>query len=509
MTAPRALGRRRRRRQLRGLRATCCPAIRSRSARSRRCRSGIAACSAAARPRRRCAPARASACAAKHVGVSGTDDNGRRHPRRARRKRDVDIADLIIRDAAEPVRGDPRRRDDRRAHRAVGSRREAAAARARAADRGADDARGSSTWTTSIDDAAIRAARDRARRRRPGDERHRPHDRRAPSELAAGVTHADLRRARADPARRHQRSWKRALRKLRATLDNVLVRHAWASAGAMALEGDSLLPRARVQRPRARHHRRRRRVSRRLHLRARARPADRTRRCGPPTPPPRSAARGSARSTACRRSTKSASSSPPTSTGNPIGLRLARCAGRRGCSRAAAPAAPPDRCRPAAFACRGARRRRRRRRGRLRALRLGREAGRGRGAAGPRRRQLLPAHHAGAGRGGRRVSRLAGHARGGDATALTIEARRGAQRCRRRAGRDRRAGRAAACDGWERRRRRDVDGAGPLRTAEHGRQVHRPAALHVGTRSSRPRVAVSSATRSSSRTRTAGRRPIA
>ena len=193
------------------------------------------------------------------------------------------------------------------------------------------------------------------------------------------------------------------------------VRARWAIAGAMALEGDTLLPRAGVPRstrstPPAPATCFAAASSTRSCTACRS-----TRRCASPTPPPRSAARGSARSTACRRSTKSASCiTADLATGEsrrpPSGsLRWSTwplaCGGAR---------RPTRHVCPQRFVCRSARRSRRRRRAPAARAATGTRAGREAAAL----RVLVdgtatPAHHAGAGRGGRRVSRLAGHARGG------------------------------------------------------------------------------------------------
>jgi sugar/nucleoside kinase (ribokinase family) len=73
------------------------PGIRSRPVRPRRCGSASVIFCAAARWRRRCARAPASVLRAKYVGVTGTDDNGRRI-RAELQGRNVDISDLVIRD---------------------------------------------------------------------------------------------------------------------------------------------------------------------------------------------------------------------------------------------------------------------------------------------------------------------------------------------------------------------------------------------------------------------------
>ena len=86
------------------------------------------------------------------------------------------------------------------------------------------------------DDAAIRAA---GIARAAGALVTSDIDRLTPrtQELAASVTHADLRRARADASRRHATTWKARCGTLRRTLDNVLV-VTMGERGAMALDGD-------------------------------------------------------------------------------------------------------------------------------------------------------------------------------------------------------------------------------------------------------------------------------
>ena len=112
---------------------------------------------------------------AKYVGVTGTDDNGRRIRARAARARRRHQRSGHPR-RREPVRGHPRRREHRRSHGAVGSRRSAAPARVASCR----SKRSAATKVVHVDDVddevAIRAAEDRARAGAHGDERHRSAD---------------------------------------------------------------------------------------------------------------------------------------------------------------------------------------------------------------------------------------------------------------------------------------------------------------------------------------------
>ena len=183
------------------------------------------ACSAAGRWRRRCARARSLGLRAKYVGVTGTDENGRRI-RAELQRRDVDITDLIIRDAenqfavilVDETTGDRIvlwDRDER-----------AAAARARAAGRGARRARASCTstmWTTTRRSGRPAMARAAGALVTSDIDRLTPRT----EELAAS---GDARRSSPSTCRRaltgHQRHGRRAAGAAPDRIDNVLCRHA-------------------------------------------------------------------------------------------------------------------------------------------------------------------------------------------------------------------------------------------------------------------------------------------
>ena len=200
--------------------STSSRAIRSRSARSRRCGSASGRCCAAARRRRRCARARSLGLRAKYVGVTGTDENGRRI-RAELHRRDIDHHRPDHPRRAEPVRGDPRRRDHRRSHRAVGSRRASCSCASASCRSRRSRARASCTSTMSTR-GGDPGGGDRARGRRAGDERHRSADRPRTEELVGAVTHADLRRARADARSPAPTTWRRRCARCASRIDNVL-----------------------------------------------------------------------------------------------------------------------------------------------------------------------------------------------------------------------------------------------------------------------------------------------
>ena len=218
---------------------------------------------AAARRRPRCARARSLGLRASMPASPAPTTTGAAFARSST-QRDIDITDLIIRDAREPVRGHSRGRDHRRSHRAVGSRRPAAAARPRASDRALAAAR-----VVHVDDVDRRARRFARRRSRATparcDQRHRSDDR-ATEELIAAVTHADFRAAR---ARRTSPATNDTERRCAccANARRPAVRHAgrpWRhGARRRRFHHVPGVPGARPG-----HHRRRRRVPRRLHLRA-------------------------------------------------------------------------------------------------------------------------------------------------------------------------------------------------------------------------------------------------
>lgn len=171
----------------------------------------------------------------KYVGVSGTDDNGRRI-RTELTTRNVDIADLIIRDAenqfavilVDETTGERIVLWDRDDKLRLRDRELPIEALAAARVVHVDDV---------DDDAAIRAARIG---REAGALVTSDIDRLTPrtEELAASVTHAIF--AQHVPTRLSGlNDMEGALRKLRKTLDNVLV-VTMGEHGAMALEGDRL-----------------------------------------------------------------------------------------------------------------------------------------------------------------------------------------------------------------------------------------------------------------------------
>jgi hypothetical protein len=248
----------------------------------------------------------------KYVGVSGTDENGRRI-RAELTKRDVDITDLIIRDAenqfavilVDETTGERIVLWDRDDKLRLRERELPIEALTTARVVHVDDV---------DDDAAIRAA---GIARAAGALVTSDMDRLTPrtEELAASVTHAIF----AEHVPTHlagTNDMEGALRTCAAG-STTSSSSPWASAARWRSKATASI------------------TSRRSRCTRSTPPAPATssaaasstrwstasrslRHCGPRTPPPRSAARGSARSTACRRSTKSASSSPPTSTGNPM-----------------------------------------------------------------------------------------------------------------------------------------------------------------------------------------------
>ena len=172
---------------------------------------------------------------AKYVGVTGTDDNGRRI-RAELQGRNVDISDLVIRDVENrfAVILVDENTGDRMV--LVGSRRAACGC----ASRSCRSTRSAGPWwcTSTMWTTRWRSGR-RGWRATPARMVTSDIDRLTPrtEELAASGHPRDLRAARADAPDRAQPTSRRALRKLRKTLDNVLV-VTMGEQGASALEGD-------------------------------------------------------------------------------------------------------------------------------------------------------------------------------------------------------------------------------------------------------------------------------
>ena len=285
-----------------------------------------------------------------------------------------------------------------------------------------------------------------------------------------------------------------ALRKLRRTLDNVLV-VTMGEHGASALDGDRFYHEPAFMRARGRHDRRRRRLPRRLHLRARQRPADgsgaadRERRRGRQLHPSRRAQRRA-----------DAGRSPRADGGRTCsGDRDDAVAVSRRCSTALlawlAPAAAQDHF-VRGFMI-GRRRRSRRRPSAPAAPRCDWGECRARIGGAPRvgGRQVLAAPAARSRRGDDRVSDRARAPDEGPSSA-DHRSRSGVERARRR------ARRRSTCRDvlglrprTEQRLHGAVDGADHLRAAEHRRQVHRPAAADVVRGRADAHAAVSTATR--------------